>query len=514
MPQPPAADRSVLLDWLFERSADAHLIIDRGAFVDCNQAAVEMLRHRTKQEFLATHPSQLSPPIQPDGRDSYEKANEMMAIAERQGSHRFEWMHVRADGEVFPVEVLLTTIPLRDRNVIHVVWRDITARKQLEDHLRLAQKMEAMGRMAGGIAHDFNNLLVAILGNAELLADLLKDHPEALTSVDEIHAAGNRAAALVRQMMTFARRQPEQVSVIDLPTAVRELEPIMRRLLDERYRLDLRLGNDALRVEAAVGQLEQVMLNLVANARDAMPTGGRVLVELRHVEFHGGAIGAGVELPDVHYALLTVSDFGTGMPADIARRAFEPFFTTKDVGRGTGFGLATVYAIATQRGGSAEIESVEGHGTSVRVYLPVTSHPVTPASVRAVRSVAQGSETVLVVEDEPAVATLVVRVLRGAGYRVMFAGDGLQALDTWGSSPRPVDLVLSDVMMPRLGGADLARRMRALGYAGPVLLMSGYARESLADATGLPSDAHLLAKPFTSDALLRRVRTVLDTKAD
>ncbi len=492
---------------LFERSADAILIIDRGAFVDCNHATVEMLRYRSKEEFLQTHPSQLSPPQQPDGRESFEKANEMMAIAIEKGSNRFEWDHVRADGEVFPVEVLLTAVPRDDRTMIHVVWRDITERKQLEEHLRLAQKMEAVGRMAGGIAHDFNNLLVAIIGNSDLLADALKDSPEHLECVDEIQGAANRAAALVRQLMAFSRKQDLQAKVVDLPAALRELENILHRLLDERFVLHLRIDPGPLNVLAGSGQLEQVVINLVTNSRDAMPDGGELTLELRRLEVTDGAIGLGIALPNGAYAELSVTDAGHGMPPDVARRAFDPFFTTKEMGRGTGLGLATVYAIAKQRGGGAEIQSVPGQGTTVRVYLPLTASDMTdevPSGHGPRESRSTG--TILVAEDEATVATLIVRVLRAAGYDVLQSVDGLDALDAWSRSTRRIDLVLTDVVMPRLGGADLVRRLRGGGYRGAVLLMSGYTNDALAADLG---DIDLLEKPFTTAELLERVRAAL-----
>ncbi|MBA4071893.1 MAG: hypothetical protein C0497_08680 [Gemmatimonas sp.] len=495
---------------LFERSADAHLIIDRGAFVDCNQATVEMLRYRNKEEFLRVHPSALSPKQQPDGRDSREKADEMMALAFEKGSHRFEWDHVRADGEVFPVEVLLTAVPRNDRTLIHVVWRDITARKQLEEHLRHAQKMEAVGRMAGGIAHDFNNLLLVVIGNSDLLASRLQDQPKLVAYVDEIHGAANRAATLVRQLMAFSRRQDVQLRVLDLAEALRDMDGLLHRLLDERYRLDVRVSEGAIRIQTGPGQLEQLIINLLTNARDAMPAGGPITVEVRRFDYSGGSIGVGIELPHGRYALLSVSDSGHGMPPEVVRRAFEPFFTTKEVGRGTGLGLATVYAIARHCGGGAEIQSAEGHGTTVCVYLPLTDEEVATSDHPPYQvHVEHGTESILVVEDEPAVAALVVRVLRTSGYRVLVASDGLHALGVWGVRPHPVDLVLSDVVMPRLGGVDMVRRLRSLGYQGHVLLMSGYANEALTDTTDIGDDVELLEKPFAAAELLEKVRSVL-----
>ena len=495
----------------FERSADAILIIDGGAFVDCNQATVDMLRARNREHILNTHPSELSPPFQPDGSDSFTKANEMIAIALELGSNRFEWAHVRADGEVFPVEVLLTAMPRGDGWILHVVWRDITARKQLEEHLRLTQKMEAVGRMAGSIAHDFNNMLVAIIGNSDLLAENLASSPEDLACIDEVRYAANRAADLVRQLMAFSRKQDVQTMVVDVSVALREIENILHKLLDARYQLDLRLCEGEVHVLAGLGEMEQIVTNLVTNARDAMPDGGQLTVELRRLELSGTSSGLGVELRPGAYAVLTVFDTGHGMAPDVVLRAFDPFFTTKAVGKGAGLGLATVYAIAKHCGGGATIQSDVGHGTVVRVYLPVTAEEVRREEPRVAPMPKHlSTQTVLVVEDEPTVATLEVRVLRAAGYRVLLARDGLEALDVFGSSRVPIDIVITDVVMPRLGGVDLLRRLRAAAYQGAVLMTSGYTNDALASAVDLGEEIDLLEKPFTTAALLARTRRALE----
>jgi len=494
---------------LCERSADANLIIDGGAFVDCNQATVEMLRCRDKGEILGTHPSRLSPPTQPDGRDSFSKADEMMAIALSQGSHRFEWDHVRRDGEVFPVEVLLTAVPRDGRQILHVVWRDITARKKLEEHLRLTQKMEAIGRMAGGIAHDFNNLLVPILGNAELLADHLHDQETLLEYVDGISSAAGRAATLVRQLLSFARKHEGRPTVVDLGATLRELEKILPRLIGEHHQLVLRLCPEPVKIMVDPGQVEQIIINLVTNARDAMPQRGVLTIEVRQLDVSRSAIGIGVELLAGAYAVLAVSDTGEGMTPEIQRRAFEPFFTTKKVGKGTGLGLATVYGIAKEAGGGTEITSTAQKGTTVRVYLPLTSVPTAPASAAPLAGL-KGSETILLVDDEPLVAKLVVGVLRDNGYRVLLAVDGEEALALWRAHQEAIDLVLTDVVMPKMGGIDLARALLTEGYRRPLLFSSGYSDSALSRAADLGSVRdNRLEKPYTATELLMRIREML-----
>ena len=498
---------------LFERSADAILVIDDGAFVDCNQATVEMLRYPDKAQILRTHPSELSPALQPDGRDSFAKANEMMATALAQGSHRFEWEHRRADGEMFPVEVLLTAVPREGRRILHCVWRDITARKQLEEQLRLTQKMEAVGRMAGGIAHDFNNLLVPMLVSAELLGRHLQDQPKLLQYVHEITGAADRAAILVRQLLAFSRQDTTRPEVVDLRAATLDLEKLLTRLMASHHELVVRLCDEPLHVLANPGQVEQILMNLVTNARDAMPRGGVLTVDLRRIEVSGATVGVPLEqLKPGSYAVISVSDTGVGMTPEVVSRAFEPFFTTKEAGKGTGLGLATVYGIAKRCGGGAELQSALGRGTTHRVYLPLTTEAPTPTEADTSASL-RGTETVLVVEDEPRVAKLVVTVLREHGYQVLQAGDGADALALWRASAAPVDLVLTDVVMPRMGGIELARALLAEGYAGRLLLSSGYSGQSLEQAVDLGSVRDdVLEKPYTVNELLVKVRQTLSRR--
>ena len=282
---------------LFERSADAILIIEGETFVDCNDATVEMLRYRSREQMLQTHPSELSPSHQPDGRKSFEKANEMIAIAFDRGSHRFEWNHVRADGELFPVEVLLTTVAEPGRRTLHVVWRDITDRKRLEEELRHAQKMEAIGKLTGGIAHDFNNLLVAVLGHSDLLEPLLEGLPEAQEHVAGIRYAGESAAGLVRQLLAFGRKQRLSSVPFDLNELVRATGTLLQRVIGEQIVLVTSLDDEPVPTKADRGQLEQVLLNLAANGRDAMLDGGELRIETGCVRQHSRRTESGVDVP-------------------------------------------------------------------------------------------------------------------------------------------------------------------------------------------------------------------------
>ena len=496
---------------LFERSADAILIIEGETFVDCNQATVEMLRHRAKQDVLETHPSELSPPKQPDGRDSYEKANEMIAIAFEKGSHRFEWNHLRADGEVFPVEVLLTAVEERGKRILHVVWRDITERKALEKQLQQAQKLEAVGQLAGGIAHDFNNLLVVILGHAGLLELELADQPGHHIHLRQIRRSSERAARLVRQLLAFSRKQEFSLEVVDLNRSLARVNGLLHRLIGEDIRLRTRGTDTPVRIRADEAQLEQVLLNLATNARDAMPQGGDLTLELRRIYVSDGMIGEVPNLSSGSYAVLSVSDTGMGMDAETLERAFEPFFTTKEVGEGTGLGLASVHGIVRRFGGNLHIYSSPGTGTSVKVYIPTTADELEQEREESIApSELGGDETILVVEDEDAVADLVTAALRGRGYQVVLAVDGEDALEKWREKSGQFDLVLTDVVMPNLGGPGLVDALYKAGQHPRVLFMSGYTDSALARLRPLGTKVDLLEKPFTPTGLITRVRKALD----
>ena len=498
---------------LFMRSADAILIIEGDRFVDCNDATARMLGYERREDLLRTHPSELSPPTQPDGQDSFEKANEMIEIAFERGSHRFEWDHKRANGEVFPVEVLLTAVPQNGRRILHVVWRDVTERKQLEEQLRHAQKMEAVGKLAGGIAHDFNNLLMAILGNCDLMDLHLGEQSSVLPYVGQIRKAGLRAADLTRQLLAFSRKQVIRTQVLDLNAAVKETEMLLHRLIGEDVQLRSELAEEPVRVRADRGQLEQVIVNLVTNARDAMPHGGQVQIETRLVEFADDTIGLQEGLRAGRYAMLAVTDTGMGMDDAVVRRVFDPFFTTKPVGQGTGLGLSTVYGIVKQSGGEISIYSVPGRGTAVKVYLPVTRDALDSSSALAPDPPVQGGvETVLVAEDEAMVSTVIAGVLRGAGYTVHAVEDGQKAYEAFMEAPGKVDLLLTDVIMPKMNGPELVAKLATAGHRPKVLYASGYTANALGESKVLRDSIEIIEKPFSSRVLLRKVRAVLDKK--
>jgi PAS domain S-box-containing protein len=383
------------------------------------------------------------------------------------------------------------------------------ALRESEAQLRQAQKMEAIGRLAGGIAHDFNNLLTAILGYSDLLlARLGPGHPLS-AEAEEIRRAGERGASLVRQLLAFSRKQVLAPHVLELGRVVVGMERMLRRLIGEDIALDI-LTTDTGRVKADPVQIEQVIINLAINARDAMRLGGRLTIETRDVELEQGDARGRVDLTPGRYVLLRITDSGTGMDAETRSHLFEPFFTTKDVGKGTGLGLSTVYGIVRQSGGHIEMDSELGRGTMVQVYLPAVAERVEPAARPADSFEARpGVETVLVVEDEETLRRFVRAGLEHHGYTVLEAANGEEAVALCERHPGRIDLVISDVVMPQLGGVATVQRLALLRPDARVLLLSGYtdaaARHGVADL-----QTPFLRKPFTLDALLYKIREVLD----
>jgi len=387
------------------------------------------------------------------------------------------------------------------------VLTDITERRTLEAQLLQSQKMEAVGRLAGGVAHDFNNLLTVILGHADMLRHTVADE-EDRADIAEIHEAAKRASDLTRQLLTFARKQRISPQVLELGEVIPRVQRLLARLLGERIAVESRLAADVPHVVMDPGQLEQVLVNLAVNARDAMPDGGLLTIEAQPVELGPDYVRENPEVTPGRYALITVSDTGVGIPAEVLPSIFEPFFTTKDVGQGTGLGLAICYGIVREAGGHITVQSEIGRGTSMRIHLPM--HDGEPRSAASVdtRSLSGGDESILVVEDEPLVRSLVERVLRSLGYRVAGAADYAQAMELLPTIDPPPRLLLSDVVLPGPGGPEIAKAVRERIPGIAVLYMSGYTERGANSTTDL--DAPLLAKPFTPELLASAVRESLD----
>jgi PAS domain S-box-containing protein len=391
--------------------------------------------------------------------------------------------------------------------------RDVTERKRLEDQLRQAQKMEAVGRLAGGVAHDFNNLLTAILGYCNLVLDEIPAQDPLRQDLEEIRHAGERAAALTRQLLAFSRRQMLQPQIIDINNLVWQMEKMLRRLIGEDIELVTALAPDLMHVKVDPGSIEQVLVNLAVNARDAMPVGGQLTIETALIDLDAAYAETHVTVVPGPYVMLAVSDSGQGMDADTRARIFEPFFTTKEQGKGVGLGLSTVYGIVKQSGGYIWVYSEPGHGTVFKVYLrpseaAAAAQPVEPAA-EADRN--RGWETVLLVEDEDAVRALAREVLRRQGYVVLEARHGLDALRVAERHQDPIHLMVTDVVMPHMSGRDLARRLGDVRPNMKVLFMSGYTDHAVVHRDLTPGSA-FLQKPFTPESLARKVRNVLDEK--
>jgi PAS domain S-box-containing protein len=424
----------------------------------------------------------------------------------------FETQRQRKDGTL--VDVVLSVAPLvgADGCVTGAmgVIADITQRKRLEELLRQSQKMEAVGRLAGGIAHDFNNLLTVIIGRSELALFHLPSGDARRQDLELIQTTAYRAAALTEQLLAFSRRQLLQPMVIDLHMVISNIVPMLRRLIGED--IEIHTVADATgRVKVDPGQIEQVLVNLAVNARDAMPKGGRLVISTANAVLDEDAVGRiGGILPGP-YLILSVADTGIGMDDETRLRVFEPFFTTKPQGKGTGLGLSMVYGIVQQHGGTIMVESAPGQGATFKLYLPRVDDPVSEVGISiASDDAGRGSETILVVEDETHVRALVAQMLQASGYTVLTAADPAAALELSDRHPGPIHLLLTDVVMPEISGPQLRQRLTSLRPRTRVLYMSGYTDEALGRHGVLEPGMFLLQKPFSIDVLGQKVREVLD----
>jgi PAS domain S-box-containing protein len=487
-----------LLRAVTEGTTDAVFVKDRdGRYLTVNPALARLVGREVEEVVGKTDAELLNPESASEAR---EHDRRIMELGQAQTYEQV----VTAGGATRTL--LVTKGPYRDAEGrvagVFAIARDVSERKALERQLREAHKMEAVGRLAGGVAHDFNNLLTVILGYAELLLEQAPPGAEAHAPLTEIRRAAERAAELTTQLLAFSRRQPTAPVVLDLNGALRDLDEVLRRLAGDGVRLVLRLAPGLRRIKADPAQVEQVLLNLAGNARDAMPEGGELAVATENVAVAAGASSGGP--PPGEYVRLSVSDTGVGMDEATLARVFEPFFTTKEVGRGSGLGLATVYGVMRQCGGHIAAASEPGRGTTFTMHFPAVEAPAGadhgPGSGR----------TVLLVEDESAIRALARHVLEQQGHQVLEAGDGLEALEVYERHAGPIDLLLSDLVMPHLSGPELARRLLARGAPLRLLFMSGYARDTdLFTQPILGRRPYFLPKPFSLAGLLDKVREAL-----
>ena len=494
-----------------ETSPNAVVCIDSdGIIVAWNPAARAMFGY-AEQEALGKPFDILIPDSY---RSAYWKALERLKAGNEPRSIGLarELGALRRDGSEFSVELSLAEWETHDGKFYTGIMRDITERKQLEEQLVQARKMEVVGQLAGGVAHDFNNLLTPIIGYSALgIDELSQDHP-VHRYLGQIQQSAERGADLVRQLLGFARRQLVQPRVLNLNGQVIDTEKMLRRLIGEDIDLVCQLEPDLGLVKVDAGQIEQVLVNLSVNARDAMPDGGRLTIATANVALDAGSIPEATGLASGRYIKLSVGDTGAGMSEEVRSHLFEPFFTTKGVGEGTGLGLATCYGIVKQCGGEIHALSEPSQGTTFEIYLPRLDREVTPvADDGEPDELSAGKETVLLVEDEPAVRRLGAEVLRRQGYMVLEAANGQEALQVTQEGGRHrIDLLLTDVVMSRMGGRELADRLRPLMPKMKVLFTSGFPHQGPSPGDGTEHDIAFMPKPFTPVELIRRVREVLD----
>ena len=473
---------------------------------ECNDAMARMYGYREARDLIGTRLSDLHNVTDPTNREqirAFIRAGYRVSDSETREHDR--------DGR--PRVFLNNVVGFVEDGHLVRVWgtqRDVTEQRQLEEQFRQSQKMEAVGQLAGGIAHDFNNLLTAILGNTQLLLRDLPPGDAKRGDVEEIRKASERAASLTRQLLAYSRRQMLQPEVLNLNGVVAEMDKMLRRLIGEHIALVTVLAPDLGHVRADPNQLEQVIVNLAVNARDAMAQGGTLTIETANVDLDETYAQTHLGSVPGPYTMLAVTDTGVGMDAGVRAHLFEPFFTTKEVGRGTGLGLATVYGIVKQSDGYISVYSEVGRGSSFKIYLPriatPSDAPVGPQRGRPAR----GNETVLVVEDEPAVLTLSRRALETQGYVVLAASDATAALRIVERHGGTIHLLVTDVVMPGLSGRELADKLAAQRPGIRVLYMSGYPGDAVVDHGSLPAGSAFLQKPFSPDSLARKVRDVLD----
>jgi len=480
-----------------------------GKYLSVNPALARIKGYASPEELIAD--------MDDIGEQSYvdpTRRRELKELMEKQGlAMGFEYEAYRKDGRKIWLSLNARAVRDADGSLLYYegTVEDITERKRLADQLRLAQKMEAVGRLAGGVAHDFNNLLGVINGHTELLLGRLGEGSAHRWNLDEIAKASRRAAALVRQLLAFSRRQVLQPTVLDLNSVLGDVESMLGRIIGENIVLATVFEKNLGAVKADQSQIEQVIINLAVNARDAMPKGGKLTIETRNVNPGDQELAGGT--PGQDYVAIQVTDTGTGMDAATQTRMFEPFFTTKEQGKGTGLGLATVYGIVKQSGGFISVRSEIDQGSSFQIFLPRVKARATAVPKQTTAEIEQscsGTETILLVEDDVALRQLILSVLLRLGYKVLEAANGAQAVKIAKKVGGKIDLLLTDVVMPGISGTHLVDEILAIQPEMKVLFMSGYPEPAHADGETLEADKPLLRKPFQQPELAGMIREVLE----
>jgi two-component system cell cycle sensor histidine kinase/response regulator CckA len=498
---------------LLESAAQAVIGTDgAGRIVLANRQAQEMFGY-TREDFLASSIEMLLPEAKLDTLAQM-RGEDLHPPGVRPMTSGTDLSGRRKDGSVFPLEVGLSHIETAEGVFTIAFVTDISQRRHLEQQLMQAQRTEAIGRLAGGMAHDFNNMLTVILGYGSMVLEELQAQNKSRSHVEEIVTATNRAAALTGQVLAFSRQNVQQrlrPQVINLNTLIADTGKMLRRLIREDIVLDMVLEAGLGNVQADPGQVEQAIVNLVVNARDAIPAAGRIAVETANVCLDESYAKTRSGVQPGEFVMLAVSDTGHGMDTDVQRRVFEPFFTTKEHGKGTGLGLASVYSMVKQTGGDIRVDSEPGKGTTFKLYFPRVPDPITASRSVTFQPAWRGHETILVVEDEPWVRDITVKMVEQLGYTALFAASGAEALELSNAHSGTIDLLLTDVVMPGMNGRQLANQLAGTRPDMKVLYFSGYTSVALCLGV-VDSSVAFLAKPFSRDALAKTMREVLENR--
>jgi two-component system, cell cycle sensor histidine kinase and response regulator CckA len=501
-------EREELFRLISENAADMIAVVDPSGRRLYNSPAYARILGYSNEELESTS---FFEQVHPDDRKVAEQAAKEATGGSEGRTVQYRMRH--KDGTWHVIESGASAILNAQKQVekLVIVNRDVSERRHLEEQFRQAQKMEAVGRLSGGVAHDFNNLLGVIIGYAEFLQESLDPENTLRSSVDEILKAGKRAASLTRQLLAFSRQQVLDPKVLDLNGVVSDMDKMLRRLIGEDVELSTVLGPNLGRLKADQGQLEQVVMNLVVNARDAMPQGGKLVIDTQNMVMDEAFVRRyPYPVQPGPYVCLTVTDSGIGMDAETKARAFEPFFTTKEKGKGTGLGLSTVYGVVKQSGGYIDIYSAPGAGTTFKIYLPRVDEAIKAEAPAGTATSFTGNETILLAEDETSLRTLTRNTLELCGYKVLEAKDGIEALQVSDGYKGSIDLLLTDMVMPGMGGRTLATELTKRRPEIRLAYMSGYTGQAVGSQGPVDPGSVFLLKPFTRELLTRKIREALD----